>query len=99
MQDSLWEVFVLITMVCIDWEQFENVFPSAFKDVDNFLNTQTEYSLSMRCPDWCIRIDHDHGSFVFDYMGDHEIFFDCPSGPHLFQVNNCPYLTLSSSLV
>jgi hypothetical protein len=88
-----WEVVLLIQVVSLSWEEFKRAFAHVFREVDRFLKGLTEHTLSARCPEWCLRIDHDRGWIIFDYMGRKPPEnLTRPKGPHLFRIEGCPYL-------
>ncbi len=83
----------MIQIICLSWEDFKKAFSPVFREVDRFLLDSAENTLSVRRPDWCLRIDHDRGCILFDYMGSAiPRNLSVPSGPHLFKIEGCPYL-------
>nr|WP_321501567.1 hypothetical protein [uncultured Dethiosulfovibrio sp.] len=83
----------MIQMVSIQWEEFNRAFSHVFWDVDRFLGDSTADTLSVRRPDWCLRIDHDRGFIIFDYQGSFRPEgISLPKKPYLFKIEGCPYL-------
>lgn len=83
----------MIQVVCLSWEDFKKAFSPVYRDVERSLLDSAENTLSVRRPDWCLRIDHDKRCILFDYMGS-AVLRDLPAstGPRIFKVEGCPYL-------
>ncbi len=83
----------MIQVVPIRWEEFRRSFSGVFREVDRFLVDSTSDILSVRRPEWCLRIDHDRGFIIFDYHGSlRPEGLSLPSKPYLFRIEGCPYL-------
>lgn len=83
----------MIQIVSIRWDEFKKAFSHVFREVDRFLKDSTIDILSVRRPDWCLRIDHDRGFIIFDYQGPVlPEGISLPPKPYLFKIEGCPYL-------
>ncbi len=83
----------MVQMVPIQWEEFNQAFSNVFQEVDRCLGDSTPDILSVRRPDWCLRIDHDRGFIIFDYHGSlAPEGISLPKRPYLFKIEGCPYL-------
>lgn len=83
----------MIQVICLSWDDFKKTFSQVYADVEKSLLSSPESTLSVRRPDWCLRIDHEKHCIIFDYMGS-AVLRGLPAqkGPRVFKVEGCPYL-------